>query len=365
MRWIAAYIFALGYLGGAFCSAQDITGVWQGELPKSRRVVVKVSRSEESGDLKALMYSIDEAGHPMPASAISVEGTIVKMAVPGIGITYEGKLSADHNSIVGEWTQLDGAVRMVLTRTAPEAAWDLNVPTPMAQNSAPVLEKIKITRSKTNAKGMSLEVKKSGIFATANTSVHDLIKFSYDLHPAQLLGGAAWLASEKYDISGEPNVKGIPSHEQLQTMVRKLLADQFQLRFHREKQNISAYILNIAGSPKLTENTDDRTTLPFFGGERAGDLNVRNATISDFASALQGHILDRPVLDQTGLKGRYDFTLIWKPDVAQLARMGLPATAATGSGTLNIFEAIQQQLGLDLELAPAFLDVLVIDHAEQ
>ena len=106
-------------------------------------------------------------------------------------------------------------------------------------------------------------------------------------------------------------------------MLGKLLVDRFKLTFHREKKELSVYALTVLPTGhKLTKNDTDVNGLPglFFRG--LGVFPVRNATMGDFAGTMQAVVLDRPVVDQTGLEGRYDFTLTWTPDETQFGGRG-------------------------------------------
>ena len=96
-------------------------------------------------------------------------------------------------------------------------------------------------------------------------------------------------------------------------------------------------------------------------------LPVQNATMADFAGVMQSAVLDRPVVDQTGLTGRYDFTLKWTPDETQFSGMGIRVPPPTGdaSAAPGLFTAIQEQLGLKFEATKAPVDVLVVDRAER
>jgi uncharacterized protein (TIGR03435 family) len=94
-------------------------------------------------------------------------------------------------------------------------------------------------------------------------------------------------------------------------------------------------------------------------------MPIKNATMTDFtAFALQGGVLDRPVLDQTGIAGRYDFTLTWAPLGTEFGG-SLPPPSATDNPPPGLFTAIQEQLGLKLEAVKAPADVMVIDKAER
>jgi uncharacterized protein (TIGR03435 family) len=90
--------------------------------------------------------------------------------------------------------------------------------------------------------------------------------------------------------------------------------------------------------------------------------------MEEFAGNLQAAVLDRPVIDQTGLKGRFDFHLQWTPAETQFASTGGPGTPPKppeGADAPDLFTAIQQQLGLKLESTRAQIDVLVIDKVEK
>jgi uncharacterized protein (TIGR03435 family) len=89
--------------------------------------------------------------------------------------------------------------------------------------------------------------------------------------------------------------------------------------------------------------------------------------MGDFAGLMQSAVLDRPVVDHTGLPGRFDFTLTWTPDETQFGGLGMhvPPPADNASAPPDLFTAMQEQLGLKLESTKAPVDVLVIDHVEK
>ena len=104
----------------------------------------------------------------------------------------------------------------------------------------------------------------------------------------------------------------------------------------------------------------------FFRG-KLGDLMVRNANMADFTGLLQSVVLDKPVLDQTELTGRWDFMLKWTPDDSQFSGMGAKIPPATDAADAppNLYTAIQEQIGLKLDATKAPADVLVVDHVEK
>jgi uncharacterized protein (TIGR03435 family) len=172
---------------------------------------------------------------------------------------------------------------------------------------------------------------------------------------------------DKYDVLAQPDAEGQPSDRQLRTMMQKLLAERFKLAFHVEKRELAVYTLTISdkdkAAAKLTPSAGDPNGLPGLGFSRPGALRSTNAKISDLAFVLQSVVMDRPVLDQTGLTARYDFPFTWTPDQSQFGgRVGNPPDDPNAPP--GIFTAIQEQLGLRLESTRAPVDVTVIDHVE-
>jgi uncharacterized protein (TIGR03435 family) len=206
-------------------------------------------------------------------------------------------------------------------------------------------------------------------FRTVNTTLSDLITFAYGIHPRQVIGAPSWVESEKYDLEAQPDGEGQPNQAQWKIMLQKLLADRFKFTFHRDKKELSVYAVTVGkAGPKLTPSTGDPNGLPalFFPG-KLGALNARNSNMGDFAGLLQGAVLDRPVLDQTGIKGRYDFTLNWTPDQFQFTGFGgvPPQTEPDANPNPDLYTAIQQQLGLKIESTKAPAEVFIVDTVEK
>ena len=206
---------------------------------------------------------------------------------------------------------------------------------------------------------------------TTNVTVNGLIKLAYNMHARQISGGAAWLDSEKYDIVGRPDTPGQPSRDQMKLMIQKLLADRFQLKFHTEKRELPVYAMVVLKTgAKITVSAGDPHAFPGIGfAQGPGVLSLvgRNTGLDGVANGLQSNILDKPVVNQTGLTGRYDFTLRFTPDPTQVANFGAlaPANAADLDAPPDIFTAFQQQLGLKLQSTKAVVDVMVIEKVER
>ncbi|MGB8031995.1 MAG: TIGR03435 family protein [Terracidiphilus sp.] len=210
-------------------------------------------------------------------------------------------------------------------------------------------------------------------FWAQNTTVIDLISFAYELHAKQIAGGPSWCRTEKFDVEGVPNFEGRPLRVQLQTMLRKLLADRFQLQVHTEKQQLAVYVLAVtSGGVKFRKSDAPPDARSFYGFPDivpVTQMKVMRMTMPAFASALQRTVLDRPVVDETGLPDRYDFVLQWTPDESQFIQFRgtgviVPSNGGDANAPPGLFTAIQNQLGLKLEAKKAMDNVMVIDHVE-
>jgi uncharacterized protein (TIGR03435 family) len=352
--------------------AQSIADTWQGTLQagKDLRIVAKISRAD-GGGYKAAFYSIDQGGDPIPVAKITLDGTTVKMSVTAIGGTYEGKLSADGKTIAGTWTQGPNPLALNLERATPATEWTIPPPTPklppMAANANPTFEVATIKPSKPDTPGRAFMVR-GRRFKTVNTTLNALISFAYGVHSKQVIGAPAWADTDKFDIDAEPDGEGAPSDKQWKSMLQKLLIERFKLTFHHDKRELSVYVLSVAKTgQKMTKSEGDPNGLPGLWFQQLGDLNVRNANMTDFSGLMQSAVLDRPVLDQTGIAGRWDFTLKWTPDDSQFSGMGARVSPPTDSANAppNLYTAIQEQIGLKLEATKAPADVMVIDHLEK
>ena len=193
-----------------------------------------------------------------------------------------------------------------------------------------------------------------------------LIAAAYNLNPKAVIGGPAWMESEHYDILALTPGEKQPNHDEQMAMLRTLLSDRFKLSFHREPRVFSIYNLEVAkGGSKLKPSTAAPGEQPYlistvYPGKLV--MPAKNASMADFVSILQRAILDRPVVDKTGLAGRYDFNLEWAPDESQF-NGEIPA-ASSDAPEPPLFTALQQELGLRLEATRGPVDAIVVDHAE-
>jgi uncharacterized protein (TIGR03435 family) len=268
-----------------------------------------------------------------------------------------------------------------MTRPLALAALVLSAVGIMAQSPAPAstptavtarpkfnaFEVATIRPANTDTKGRYLIMQGTHRFVGKYYTLNLLIAAAYDLNPREISGGPGWVDSDHFDILAVTPGDVRPTHEEQMSMLRTLLSDRFKLTFHREQKVFSIYQLELASSgPKIKPSTaapDDPPALISTVYPQRIVLPARNATMSDLTSLLQRAVLDRPVVDKTGLSGRYDFDLTWAPDETQFG--GEVPIAPSDAPSPPLFTAMQEQLGLRLEATRGPVDALVIDTAEK
>jgi uncharacterized protein (TIGR03435 family) len=241
-------------------------------------------------------------------------------------------------------------------------------PKPMAPDANPSFEAATIKLNNSGTIGVSNRIH-GRTFTTRNTTLMYLITFAYRLNPKQDIGAPDWLEKDTYDVDAVQDGDGFPSDKQWRTMLQKLLADRLKLTFHHDQRELSVYVLSAAKTgPKNLTQSQNTNPLPGFGFEpKPGGITVvsHNATISEFANMiLQGELLDRPVLDQTGISGKFDFQFTFLPDESMFHGHP-PPTPAGDNPAPSLFTAIQERLGLKLDNTKAPTDVIILDHVEK
>ena len=275
--------------------------------------------------------------------------------------------------------------------------------------SSPTFDVASVKPNKSGPGPSMLQNQPGGRFNATNVPARLLIQQAYRLQGFQLVGGPAWLTSDRFDVVAKGSgdlaapVFGPQSPQNndptpMQLAMRALLADRFKLVVHRETRELPIYALVFSGADKklgagihasdadcaaLAGAARGRGALPPPGppapGDRPpcgarigfGNMAAGGMTLRQLASALSIS-LNRTVVDQTGLAGLFEIDLTWTPD--QLPQRA-PGTATDQPITVNgfsvdpngpsIFTAVQEQLGLKLDSSKGPVDVLVIDSVEQ
>jgi uncharacterized protein (TIGR03435 family) len=379
MKKLLLGAFALAVCSASGLLAQSFPGTWQAALKVPQapngelRIVVKISTTD-ADKLAAEFYSIDQPSPAIPASSITASGTNLKMTIAALNGSFEGRLSPDGTTLTGTFTQ-GMPSPLVLTRATPATAWTIPDPPPppkmMDESAKPKIEVATIKPADPDRPGWWINVNRSGMLNTHNTTLSDLIKFAYDLHPKQVIGAPAWFDTDKFDISAKPDKPGLPNINQMKIMLQALLVERFSLEFHKDKRELSAYAITVAkGGSKIQKETSAPVPLPNFGGAPQRGFNVRNATLAEFASVMQAQFMDQPVVDQTGLGDtRYTFILKFTPDPGMRPFGGAAPPEAPpaqdADAPPDLYLAMEQQLGLRMQKTKAPVDVMVLEKIEK
>jgi uncharacterized protein (TIGR03435 family) len=191
-----------------------------------------------------------------------------------------------------------------------------------------------------------------------NVHLKSVVQWAYHLQAIQV-SGPGWIDDNRYDIVAK--AAGETPGERQRVMMQTLLAQRFKLTFHRETKEMPAYVFTVAkGGHKLkpSEGEGEMEVKPSGSGKMAAAFShVTLAQLAEFASSpLQG-----VVVDQTGLKGSYDFTLDMSPF------MGGGDFRPTGIEDVitMIIQAANEQLGIKIEQKKVPAEILIVDHAEK
>jgi uncharacterized protein (TIGR03435 family) len=200
-------------------------------------------------------------------------------------------------------------------------------------------------------------------FTLIGYAAKTLVENAFSVKDYQVLGAPEWTRSERWTLEIKTTVP--TNFQQKFEMLQPLLADRFQLKYHRETRIVPVYSLVVAKEgPKLTPAPqDDRPGSARYGNQIIGHkYDIRN-----LAPNLSGE-LNMPVVDKTGLTGLYDIDLKWTPDANKpdFGDVHNPADLpAPDPNRPEIFTAIREQLGLELKAEKGPVDVIVIDHIER
>ena len=232
-------------------------------------------------------------------------------------------------------------------------------PAMMAANADPDWDVASVRPADPNEKDDKFDVMGRHVIVQ-NQTVEIMLMMSYGLQKSQIANVPDWVKTERFDVDGVASVDGQPNVPQFQSMVRKLLAERFGLKMHMEQREMPVFALTVAkGGPKLTPSKGDPSGLPrqqANGASGVRRLEFINTSMKEMTLLMLLEV-DRPIVDQTGLKGKYDFKLNFTNDESR--------APTDGSAPPNLFTAMQEQDGLKLEAVKAPAPVLVVDKVER
>jgi uncharacterized protein (TIGR03435 family) len=198
-----------------------------------------------------------------------------------------------------------------------------------------------------------------GSLSMRNVSLRSALQWAYRVREYQV-SGPAWIGDERYDISAKA---ADPAGEaRLRTMLQNLLADRFKVVLHREKKNLEFYALLVAkNGPKLVAGKPDGKSVLQPKGIALTAQDTSMSEVADILTQIAIRMNVPPIVDMTGLKGRYNFTVDGSEFLQSIGAGNVaPDPTAVITGVLEI---LQEQLGLRGELRKGPTDVLIVDRA--
>ena len=235
----------------------------------------------------------------------------------------------------------------------------------LAAAQSPQFAVATIKRNMSGALSSNAQLQPGGRLTLTNTTIRDVMKNVFNLPDFAIVGGPAWLATDRYDIIARAD--GDPSREQMLQMLRALLIERFRMVTHQDTREVPVFALVLARpdgrlGPRLTRTVVNCAT-PDTSGRSAcgfdlsgGALTATGMPLERLVRTLAG-LSGRTVVDKTGLTGLYDVSLTWTPDAVD------PTNGPGDAPALST--ALQEQLGLKLESTRSPVQVLVIDSADR
>uniref|UniRef100_Q01X23 TIGR03435 family protein n=1 Tax=Solibacter usitatus (strain Ellin6076) TaxID=234267 RepID=Q01X23_SOLUE len=192
-----------------------------------------------------------------------------------------------------------------------------------------------------------------------NVTLREMILFAYEIRDQQLIGGPAWMGSDRYDVMAKPSQNDNPAGAKrsfdedfrgIRLKMRALLADRFQLAIHRETRDMPIYTLVAAkNGPRLDPSKSEDLRI----NNRRGLVICKKVTMKAFAESSLTYRMGRTVVDKTGTSGEFDFELKFRED------------QDVDSTDPDFLTAMREQLGLVLHSEKGPVEVIVVDDAKK
>lgn len=218
-----------------------------------------------------------------------------------------------------------------------------------------------IKPAQSGARGYSIRPQ-PGRLTTQNTTLKQLIAAAYHVYDYQVSGGPKWVDTDHFDVEAKaPDADKPPSDKEVMLMLQKLLQQRFALTIRRDTRDQPVYVLQPAKSGVKLQQTKDTSVPVFFRVEQRHKITSANAGLEHLTETL-AWILGRPVIDQTGAAGAYDYKLEWAPDDLQLRSDESPVQSEGSLPSLG--SALQETLGLRLVSQKGPVEIINIEKAE-
>jgi uncharacterized protein (TIGR03435 family) len=215
----------------------------------------------------------------------------------------------------------------------------------------------------------------NGLIEAKAVRLREMLAFAYNVEDDWVRGSEKMIDNERYDILAK--TAPTEAEDVIRVMVVAALEDRFKLKVHREMQPMAVYGLTVNKSKLKEADPSGRSTCTRVPETGAVSLRCTNYTMEQFAKRIRneaGGYFEHPVVDLTGLKGAYDFTVSWAPK-QRIFGNGPRVEGGGGDSVvpvasdrpvgLTIFEAVDRQLGLKLATVKHPMQVVVVDHIER
>jgi uncharacterized protein (TIGR03435 family) len=190
-----------------------------------------------------------------------------------------------------------------------------------------------------------------------------MIQYAYNVRDFQISGGPGWIGSDRYDVAAK--AENGAHDQQTRLMLQTLLTERFQLQFHRETREGTVYALVIGKNGAKLQPAKESDSSGTTSGRNADTglsiLKGTRVTLEEIAADLSTR-LGRPVFNNTGQSGKFDFELSWAPDLTLSGGVAPASPVVSGP---SLFTAVEEQLGLRLESQRGPIEILVIDQVKQ
>jgi uncharacterized protein (TIGR03435 family) len=201
---------------------------------------------------------------------------------------------------------------------------------------------------------VTIDVGPGGRFAARGYTLKLLIQQAYEIKGFQILGGPGWLDTDRYDVRARGRANA--TRHEVNQMLQKLLADRFALRLHPVQREMQGFALEVAGDGVKLAPSQATEEIPNSHHDQQGYLVGTGYSMRSFATIV-GAYVSKPVVDQTGLSGLYDFRVRWTERADQLSD--------SEPGSISLITALRDQLGLKLVSKRVPADLVQIDNASK
>jgi len=265
-----------------------------------------------------------------------------------------------------------GPIGIGLLTTPATQAQTMSSFTGIATSAAKQFEVATVKENRaTDPRAWRLGPPEHGSVSIENLPIHKIVASSFRVQDSMVFGLGS-MDSVRYDIVGKgPDPKA--TNPEVWEMMRALLAERFRMKYHLETRQLPIYALVVAkGGPKLKRPEDGPCAAKIQAGENCGDIGpiapfavgIVNMPIGALIGGLGRAIQDRPIVDKTGLTGKYDARVLWIPDNMKPEDLAnIPAEFRPED--VSLFTAMEQQLGLKLEAQKGPVRVVVVDSIEK